>query len=243
MLIPLKKNELNYNFSYLNSPVTKVKQNGSEFILFGIPYSSNDGLNIFVLKSNGYEKTFNVNVQRKNYFSQNININKFKKKSKDELNRIYKEKLEMIEAKKNRYNNYPDLNFIKPLDGIVTGVFGTQRFYNGKKGKFHNGHDLAAPIGTPIKAPSGGKVMLTGHYYYNGKFVMLDHGNGLMSIFLHMDDIHVSKGSIIKKDHVIGTVGNTGLSTGPHLHWSVMVNNVYVDPLEFIDKPMTELDN
>ena len=85
--------------------------------------------------------------------------------------------------------------------------------------------------------------MLTGHYYYNGKFVMLDHGNGLVSIFLHMDDIHVSKGNVIKKDHVIGTVGNTGLSTGPHLHWSVMVNNVYVDPLEFINKPMTELDN
>ena len=100
VLIPLKKNELNYNFFYNNSPATKVKQNGREFILFGIPYNSNDGLNKFVLKSNGYEKSFNVNVQRKNYLSQNINITKFKKKSKDELDRIYKEKLEMIEAKK-----------------------------------------------------------------------------------------------------------------------------------------------
>ena len=70
--------------------------------------------------------------------------------------------------------------------------------------------------------------MLTGHYYYNGKFVMINHGNNLISMFLHMDDINVTQGSIIKKGQIIGSVGNTGLSTGPHLHWSVLLNNTYV---------------
>ena len=84
--------------------------------------------------------------------------------------------------------------------------------------------------------------MLTGNYYYNGKFVMINHGNNLISIFLHMNQINVSKGSIVEKGEIIGTVGNTGLSTGPHLHWSVMLNNVYVDPIEFIKKVKAELD-
>ena len=79
-----------------------------------------------------------------------------------------------------------------PVEGIVTGVYGTQRYYNGKKGNYHNGHDIAADTGTTIYSPSSGKVILTGDYYYNGKFVMINHGNSLISIFLHMNDIHVS---------------------------------------------------
>ena len=70
----------------------------------------------------------------------------------------------------------------------------------GKKGKYHNGHDIAAKTGTPIFAPSSGKVILTGHYYYNGKFVMMNHGNNLISIFLHMDTINVQEGIVLKKE-------------------------------------------
>ena len=212
------------------------------YLLFGIPYYTPSGLNEFIFDSDMNQKIFRIDIQKKEYASQNIKINKFKKKTKKELDRIYRERKEISLAKKIKYNHYPDINFIIPVEGIVTGVFGTQRFYNGEKGKYHNGHDIAAKTGTPIFAPSSGKVILTGHYYYNGKFVMMNHGNNLISIFLHMDTINVQEGIVLKKGDLLGTVGSTGLSTGPHLHWSVTLNNTYIDPLELVNNYKAELD-
>ncbi len=211
-------------------------------LLFGIPYHTPSGLNEFIFDSDINQKIFRIDIQKKEYATQNIKINKFKKKTKKELDRIYRESKEISLAKKIKYNHYPDINFIIPVEGIVTGVFGTQRFYNGEKGKYHNGHDIAAKTGTPIFAPSSGKVILTGHYYYNGKFVMMNHGNNLISIFLHMDTINVQEGIVLKKGDLLGTVGSTGLSTGPHLHWSVTLNNTYIDPLELVNNYKAELD-
>ena len=182
-------------------------------------------------------------MKEKDFGIQNIKIDKFNKKSQKLLNRIYNERIEITKAKKIDYKINPDYNFISPVDGVVTGIFGTQRYYNGVKGNYHNGHDRAADTGTPIYAPSKGKVILTGHYYYNGKFVMINHGNNLISLFLHMDYINVSKNTIVEKGQLIGTVGNTGLSTGPHLHWSVLLNNSYINPIELVKKIKPKLDN
>ena len=129
-----------------------------------------------------------------------------------------------------------DLDFVLPVEGITTGVYGTRRFYNGKEGNYHNGLDIAAPIGTEIVAPSSGRVLLTGDYFYNGKFIYIDHGQNLKSIFIHLNKINVNVGDILKKGQIIGEVGSTGKSTGPHLHWSVTLNSVYVDPEIFINK-------
>ena len=133
------------------------------------------------------------------------------------------------------YDIFPDLRFTIPANGIITGRFGTKRFYNGKAGKPHNGLDIGAEKGTKIMAPSGGKIILTGHYYYNGKFILLDHGMGLKSIFIHLDEVLVKKGQLVSKGELIGKIGNTGKSSGPHLHWSLMLNKTYVDPEYFLD--------
>jgi len=242
ILIPLENNEKYYEYKYKNNIVTRVLKDNKPYLLFGIPYHSSPGMNTFEFKSDNMNKIINLSIRKKHFTTQNININKYRKKTKEELERIYKEKEEIQKAKNIRYDNFPDYDFITPTKGIVTGVYGTQRYYNGVKGRYHNGHDIAADIGTPIYSPSKGKIILTGNYYYNGKFVMINHGNNLISIFLHMNQISVSKGSIVEKGEIIGTVGNTGLSTGPHLHWSVMLNNVYVDPIEFIKKVKAELD-
>ena len=242
VLIPLENNEKYNEYQYKNNIVTKVLKDNKPYLLFGIPYHSSPGMNTFEFKSDNMNKIINLSIRKKHFTTQNININKYREKTKEELERIYKEKEEIQKAKNIRYDNFPDFNFITPTNGIVTGVYGTQRYYNGVKGRYHNGHDIAADIGTPIFSPSKGKIILTGNYYYNGKFVMINHGNNLISIFLHMNQINVSKGSIVEKGEIIGTVGNTGLSTGPHLHWSVMLNNVYVDPIEFIKKVKAELD-
>ena len=233
--LPLIENESNDDFYYKNQLVTKVLKKNESYLMFGIPYYSNEGLNEYILRSNTKKKIINIKVSKKKYNSQYIDIEKYATKTKDQQLRIKKERNQLIEAKRKRYKEYPDINFIMPAMGITSGVYGTQRYYNGKKGRFHNGHDIAAEVGTYIFAPSAGKVMLTGDYYYNGKFVMINHGNNLISMFLHMDDISVINNQIVRKGQKIGTIGNTGYSTGPHLHWSVIANNEYIDPLILID--------
>ena len=243
VLIPLDNSEMHSEFFYRNNLITTVRKNNKFYLLFGIPYDSYVGTNSFSLYTQTYEKIIRLDIKQKKFGSQNIKIDKYNKKPQKLLDRIYSEKKEIIAAKKIKYENYPDIDFIIPVEGIVTGVYGTQRFYNGERGNYHNGHDIAAATGTPIYSPSSGKVILTGDYYYNGKFIMINHGNNLISIFLHMNDIHVTKGSIVKKGELIGTVGNTGLSTGPHLHWSVLLNNAYVDPMGLVKNSKVKLDN
>ena len=235
VFISLNENESSVNFYYNRNLATKVLKDNRHYLLFGIPYYTKEGKNEFIFKSEDIVKKVTLNILRKKYPIQNIEIKKFKTKTEDEYKRIAKERALMIQAKKQTYNKFPDYMFTMPALGPTSGIYGTVRYYNGKKGNYHNGYDIAADLGTPVYAPSSGKVMLTGNFYYNGKFIMVNHGNNLISIFLHLDKIAVEKDDIIEKGQIIGAIGSTGLSTGPHLHWSVMLNNSYIDPLKLIN--------
>ena len=235
VFISLNENESSMNFYYNKNLTTKVLKDNRPYLLFGIPYYTKEGKNEFIFKSGKIIKKVSLNILRKKYPIQKIEIKKFKTKTEDEYKRIANERALMIKAKMQTYNKFPDYMFTMPAIGPTSGTYGTIRYYNGKKGNYHNGHDIAAEIGTPVYAPSSGIVMLTGNFYYNGKFIMVNHGNNLISIFLHLDEIAVKKDDIIEKGQVIGAIGSTGLSTGPHLHWSVMLNNSYIDPLKLID--------
>ena len=113
-----------------------------------------------------------------------------------------------------------DVGWIWPVAGPITGVYGSDRIYNGSPGSPHWGLDIAAPMGTPILAPTAGVIRLVHQdNYFAGGLVILDHGYGLTSSFLHMASIAVAPGDFIKKGQVLGTVGSTGRSTGPHLDW------------------------
>lgn len=117
---------------------------------------------------------------------------------------------------------YADSVFIRPVEkGWISSEFGGQRIINGVPQKPHNGLDIAVPKGAEIKAMTNGIVALTGDYFYNGKFVLIDHGYGLSSIYLHMSKITVEKGDFVKTGDKIGEVGSTGRSTGNHLHWGI----------------------
>lgn len=121
--------------------------------------------------------------------------------------------------------------FIRPITGgIESSPFGCQRIINGISMSPHNGLDIAVPTGTSIKAMASGIVVLTGDFFYNGKFVLLDHGLGLSSIYLHMSKINVKAGQKVTKRKIIGEVGNSGRSTGAHLHWGVGWNKKRIDP-------------
>ncbi len=122
--------------------------------------------------------------------------------------------------------------FIWPVKGRISGIFGSQRILNGKPRRPHNGVDIAAPQGTPIVAPAPGVVALVHpDMFYTGKSVMLDHGHGLSSVYVHMSEISVKHGQRVGKGDEIGKVGKTGRATGPHLHWGVSLFATHLDPM------------
>ncbi|MCG8508199.1 MAG: M23 family metallopeptidase [Rhodospirillales bacterium] len=121
--------------------------------------------------------------------------------------------------------------FMWPVRGIVSGVFGSQRILNGKPRAPHGGVDIAAPKGTPIVSCADGIVSLVHpDMFYTGKSVMIDHGFGLASVYIHMSQIHVKEGQTVSKGTRIGEVGSSGRATGPHLHWGISLFQTRLDP-------------
>lgn len=121
--------------------------------------------------------------------------------------------------------------FIAPAKGKVTGVYGSQRFYNGKPGRPHYGIDYAGATGTPVTAPAAGKVvMYVPDMFYSGGTMIIDHGHGVTSTFLHLSASFVKEGEIVKKGQKVAAIGSTGRSTGPHLDWRVNWKHVKLDP-------------
>ncbi|MEG3639017.1 M23 family metallopeptidase [Magnetococcus sp. PR-3] len=122
--------------------------------------------------------------------------------------------------------------FAMPTKGRFSGVFGSRRILNGKPRRPHNGVDIAAPTGTPLRAIAPAEVVLTGQsYFFTGNTVVLHHGDGMTSLYAHMDTITVKEGDMVARGQKIGTIGMTGRVTGPHVHWGTMVRGKRVDPL------------
>ncbi|MES1936666.1 peptidase [Salinisphaera hydrothermalis C27AD] len=128
-------------------------------------------------------------------------------------------------------------HFIWPVRGRISGRFGNQRIYNGTPGSAHSGMDIAAATGTPVKAPAAGRVVFADpHLYLTGGTILIDHGYGIGSNFLHLSKLNVHVGDHVEQGEVIGRVGATGRATGPHLHWGMTWYNVRIDPLLVFDR-------
>ncbi|NNF97763.1 MAG: M23 family metallopeptidase [Desulfobacteraceae bacterium] len=132
---------------------------------------------------------------------------------------------------------FVDKGFVMPLKGRISGVFGSQRVLNGEPRSPHPGLDIAAPGGTPIVSPGDGIVRLTANeMVLMGNTLIVDHGLGVSSIFIHLNRILVKEGDIVSQGDVIAQVGQTGRSTGPHLHWGVYVGTIAVDPQRIVPR-------
>ena len=127
-----------------------------------------------------------------------------------------------------------DLRFSLPAHGRFSSGFGLRRFFNNEPRQPHAGLDIAAPVGTPVTAPAAGTVIETGNYFFNGNTVFIDHGQGLISMYNHLSRIDVTAGMHVRRGQRIGLVGKTGRVTGPHLHWTLSLNNARIDPLLFL---------
>lgn len=129
-------------------------------------------------------------------------------------------------------------NFVWPVRGRISGRFGSQRIYRGTPGSYHSGMDIATgESGTPFVAPADGVVILAAEssFTLEGRLLMIDHGMGLNSAFLHCSALDVRVGDRVRQGQVIGRIGMTGRATGPHLHWSIKWRNARLDPLLFVE--------
>ena len=125
-------------------------------------------------------------------------------------------------------------SFLAPVKAQATASFGTRRIFNGKLASIHKGTDFRAATGTPMRAGNSGTVVLAQHLYYEGNCVMIDHGQGLMSISMHLSRIDVKAGQHISRGQQLGLSGATGRVTGPHLHWAIRWQGAYLDPAKLL---------
>jgi murein DD-endopeptidase MepM/ murein hydrolase activator NlpD len=155
--------------------------------------------------------------------------------SKGDLARYERERDHLAAVAATHSDTVPaTLQLLQPSTGSRSSSFGLRRFFNGQARSPHSGMDIAAPTGTPVVTPAAGRVIDVGDYFFNGHTVWVDHGGGLLTMVCHLSSTAVKAGDELARGDAIGVVGATGRVTGPHLHWSVSLNRVMVDPALFL---------
>ena len=154
------------------------------------------------------------------------------------MKRIAGDRQEMGRAFRSWDEQAVDTDFYLPAVGPRSSAFGLKRFFNEQPRSPHSGVDIAAPDKSDIVAPAAGVVVATGDYFFNGNTVLIHHGQGLVTMYCHMSEINVSDGDMLAAGDLIGKIGQTGRVTGPHLHWSISLNQVRVNPELFLVEPI-----
>lgn len=223
---------------YRDDRVMLAEHEGEQYAIIGIPLSVQPGSEtLSVTMQDGSVSTLSFSVQDKQYTEQRLTITNDRQvnPNNDDMVRINRESAEMGAAFSSwDETQAPVMQMRAPVEGIRSSSFGLKRFFNDQPRAPHSGMDIAAAEGTPIYSPAPGVVRATGNYFFNGNTIILDHGHGLITLYCHMNTIDVAVGDKIETGEQIGKVGQTGRVTGPHLHWSINLNNVRVDPALFI---------
>ncbi|MDR0775651.1 MAG: peptidoglycan DD-metalloendopeptidase family protein [Azonexus sp.] len=216
-----------------------IGDNGRWHALLGIPLDTLPApLEIVVADADGTRR-LSIPVGIKNYPEQRLRIanQRLVEPGPADLARIAQEKAHTDRIKQRFSDAEPDTTFARPADGRLSSRFGLRRVFNGQPRNPHSGLDFAAPAGASVQVPAPGVVIDTGDYFFSGRTVFVDHGQGLLSAYMHLSDIAVRPGQRLERGAKIGAVGASGRATGPHLHWTVILNGTPVDPELFLDRP------
>ncbi len=219
--------------------VMVLKYLGGWKAIVGIPLTEKAGTDKLHIGKINSKNTISLNIRSKKYPKQYIKIKnkQMVTPNRSNIKRIVRERKKIHKHLYTWHNNTNiNMHFQQPVHGWISSVFGLRRYFNGQPRSPHNGIDIAAITGTPIKAPADGIVTNTGHYFFDGNTVFINHGQGLITVYCHLSKILVRPHQRVKKGEIIGKVGQTGRATGSHLHWGVMLNRTYVNPVLFASK-------
>lgn len=221
---------------YRDRQVAVVQYERKWVAIVGVPLSAKIGAQTLSILQNGKTSKTLFYIEGKTYPTQHITIKDKRKVNPNKLDMTrIKSESEVINAALSHWTDKSvlPLPFLWPIEGRVSGLYGRRRVFNGQPRRPHSGMDIAAPTGTQVHAPAEGTIREVGNYFFNGKTIFIDHGQGLVTIFCHLDRTDVVSGQTVRQGEVIGTVGMSGRVTGPHLHLGVSLNDTRVEPRLF----------
>jgi murein DD-endopeptidase MepM/ murein hydrolase activator NlpD len=219
------------------SPIWTIQRGASWIAVVGLPLSTAPGEHAVNVTLQGVERRVPFSVIDKRYPVQHVTLkdNAMVDPPPEVMARIDAESAHLKTVRSTwRDSASTNANFELPAKGRLSGRFGGSRVLNGKPRAPHAGLDVAVGTGTPIVAPADGIVLDIGDYYFCGKTMFIDHGNGLLSLFCHLSEHTAKVGDNVRKGQAVARSGATGRASGPHLHWSVYLNGVSVEPELFI---------
>lgn len=212
-----------------------VPVNAAGVFVVGLARESAPVLQLKVQYADGRKEQKTLSVSQREFKIQRIDglpKRKVTPTAKADLKRI-RDDAKRVRAARAKFNDREDFrsDFIWPVEGRISGVYGSQRVLNGKPKRPHFGVDVARPTGTLVRAPADGVVVLAAQdLFYSGGTLIIDHGMHMNTSYLHLNKVLVSEGQTVQQGDVIGHVGKTGRATGPHLHWGANVGGVRIDP-------------
>ena len=236
-LVPVPGSDIAPTVMFNAYRVAVVRKDEQWIAVVGIPLAEPVGEHKLKVSTPSGTTDVPFRVAEKSYRTQNLTIKNPRQvdPNPDDLKRISGE-TQRSDAALSKFTATatPSLQLISPVEGVRSDSYGSRRVFNGKPRNPHSGMDIAAAKGTPIRSPAAGKVVEAGDFFFNGNTLYIDHGDGLVTMYCHLDTIKVKVGDQLAAGDPLGTVGATGRVTGPHLHWGVALNRAMVDPALFL---------